>query len=169
MAFSGLGLVTAVWLSLQLSGSAPAPRERPVPPAIIQLGDVPGFRSGAWYLPDDELLGFVEIPAGPFLMGSDATMDRGAFDIERWSDDNGRGTVDLPVFYISRYEVTVAQYRAFILATAYRVSDQEALRGSPDHPVVAVSWTDALAYTRWIETKLRGGAADAVSAWPTAA
>ena len=25
-----------------------------------------GFRQDAWFLPDDPLLGFVEIPAGPF-------------------------------------------------------------------------------------------------------
>ena len=37
---------------------------------LARLGD-PRFRADAWYLPDEPLLGFVEIPAGPFLMGSD--------------------------------------------------------------------------------------------------
>ena len=36
---------------------------------------VAGFRSDAWYLPDTELLGFVEISEGPFLMGGDVTTD----------------------------------------------------------------------------------------------
>ena len=155
MALSGLGLVAAVWLSLQLSRSVPAAPQGPLSLAATQLGEVPGFRADAWYLPDGELLGFVEIPAGPFVMGSDTTLDRGAFDIERWSRDSARETVELPTFYIGRYEVTVAQYSAFVLATAHRATDQEPLRGSPDHPVVAVSWTDALAYTRWLETTLR--------------
>ena len=91
-------------------------------------------------------------------MGSDSTVDPGTYEVERWSTDAAQGTVEVPTFLIGRYEVTVAQYGAFIDATGYRVSDPEPLRGPPDHPVVAVSWTDALAYTRWLETTL--------AAWP---
>jgi hypothetical protein len=36
---------------------------------LARLGD-PRFRADAWYLPDEPLLGFVEIPAGAFWMGS---------------------------------------------------------------------------------------------------
>ena len=46
--------------------------------ALAQQGD-PRFRADAWYLPDESLLGFVEIPAGPFLMGSDKAHDPGAY------------------------------------------------------------------------------------------
>jgi len=113
-----------------------------------------GFRPDAWYLPDEDLLGFVEIPAGPFLMGSDPNADPRAFDNERWSTSSRQGTVDLPGFYIGRYEVTVAQFRAFVEATELRV-DAQALGDSPDHPVGSVSWPDALAYCRWLETTLR--------------
>ena len=34
----------------------------------------------AWNLPDDDLLGFVEIPAGAFTMGSDKAKDGHAYD-----------------------------------------------------------------------------------------
>ena len=44
---------------------------------LAPLGD-PRFRADAWYLPDEPLLGFVEIPAGPFLMGSDPSQDHNA-------------------------------------------------------------------------------------------
>ncbi len=123
---------------------------------------LPGFRADAWFLPDGDLLGFAEIPAGPFRMGSDPRVDPRAFDNERWSASSAQGTVDLPVFYIGRYEVTVAQFRAFVEATAFRV-DVQALGGTssrtaglhPDHPVGFVSWPDALAYCRWLETTLR--------------
>jgi len=37
--------------------------------ALAKLGD-PRFRSDAWYLPDDPMLGFIEIPAGSFIMGT---------------------------------------------------------------------------------------------------
>ena len=64
--------------------------------------DLAGFRPDAWFLPDDDLLGFVEIPAGPFLMGSDPAIDGQAFENERWSGQTVQGTLDLPVFYFGR-------------------------------------------------------------------
>jgi formylglycine-generating enzyme required for sulfatase activity len=100
----------------------------------------------------------VEIPAGPFLMGSDPSADTEAFDIERWSPGQAQGLVDVPAFYIGRYEVTVAQYRAFVRATGHRVVDAQALGGPPDHPVAWVAWTDAVAYGRWLAEALAGGA-----------
>jgi formylglycine-generating enzyme required for sulfatase activity len=116
--------------------------------------EVRGFRSDAWFLPDDELLGFVEIPAGPFLMGSDRAKDPQAFDNERWSATVAQGTIDLPAFYIGRYEVTIAQFGAFADVARYRTGDQT-LRGAPTHPVASVSWPDALAYCRWLDRTLR--------------
>lgn len=152
---ASIGLVLAVWLSLAVAQrSADRSAER-VPAAPIDLGDVPGFRSDAWYLPDDSLLGFVEIPGGPFLMGSDPVSDPASFDVEWWSPRGGRGTIDVPTFYIGRYEVTIAQYAAFVSATARAVADEQILRGRPDLPVVGVTWTDAVAYGRWLEDRLR--------------
>ena len=113
-----------------------------------------GFRPEAWFLPDDPWLGFVDIPAGPFTMGSDPAVDRQAFDNERWSADRNQGTVDLPTFAIGRYEVTAAQFRAFASDAGVSV-DPAALRGAPDRPVGSVSWPDALRYCRWLETTLR--------------
>ncbi len=113
-----------------------------------------GFRADAWFLPDEELLGFVEIPAGPFVMGSDPAIDALAFENERWAADRNQGRVDLAAFFIGRYEVTVAQFRAFVDATGFR-ADAAALDGLADHPVTSVSWPDALAYGGWLETTLR--------------
>ena len=115
--------------------------------------ELPGFRADAWSLPDDELLGFVEIPAGKFVMGSDAAIDALALANERWGDGSAQGTVDLPAFYIGRYEVTVAQFGAFVQATGFRV-EERTLQAPPDHPVTWVSWPDALAYCRWLEGAL---------------
>jgi formylglycine-generating enzyme required for sulfatase activity len=87
-------------------------------------------------------------------MGSDPAVDRMAFENEQWSTERNQGTVVLPLFYIGRYEVTVAQFGAFIAATGYK-AEQLALSGKPDHPVVNVSWTDALAYARWLDSQLK--------------
>lgn len=121
------------------------------------LSEVAGFRAEMWYLPDEELLGFVEIPAGTFLMGSNPLIDPMAFENERWSEGRRQGIVDLPTYYISRYEVTIAQFKAFADATGYRVNPM-ALQGPLNHPVANVSWTDAIAYARWLEARLKESA-----------
>jgi len=112
-----------------------------------------GFRADAWYLPDDELWGFVEIPGGSFLMGSDPSADPLAYDIEIWSRNQPQGVVEVPTFFIGRYEVTAAQYAAFVEATGHPVADGT-FDVPPDHPVSQITWPDALAYARWLEDTL---------------
>jgi formylglycine-generating enzyme required for sulfatase activity len=151
-------LVGAVWLALQLAGRDPG-ADQVMPGTDVSLpGNLSGFRADAWYLPDDALLGFVEVAEGPFLMGSDPSVDSLAFDIERWTVTRPQATVDLPTFYVGRYEVTVGQYTAFVRATGHAVVDPTAIQGPPDHPVSGVSWTDALAYASWLEGALEGWA-----------
>jgi formylglycine-generating enzyme required for sulfatase activity len=103
---------------------------------------------------DGELAGFVEIPAGRFVMGSDPAGDPLANDNERWSKTAPQGTVDLPAFFIARHEVTIAQFQAFVAATGFK-ADERTLRGQTDHPVAFVSWPDALAYCRWLEATMK--------------
>jgi formylglycine-generating enzyme required for sulfatase activity len=116
---------------------------------LAQLGD-PRFRADAWYLPHEPLLGFVEIPAGPFLMGSDKARDPEAGD-----DELPRHEITLPRYFIGRYPVTVAQFRAFVEASGYQPQRQDALQGLPTHPVVHVSWDDTLKYSEWLTARLR--------------
>jgi len=149
-----LVLGVAAWMVFHRPQSESADDAERFPGLTASFGDPPGLRSDAWFLPDEELLGFVEVPAGPFLMGSDPSIDRLAFDNEWWPGARPQATLDLPAFYMSRYEVTVAQFGAFVEETGYRAND-EAFRSPPDHPVATVSWTDALAYARWLETTLR--------------
>ena len=149
-----LVLGVAVWMSLQRPETDSAGDMERLSRLTSGLGDLPGFRADAWFLPDEELLGFVVVPGGLFLMGSDPAVDRLAFDNEWWPGDSPQATMDLPEFYVGRYEVTVAQFAAFVEETGYR-ADDEAFQGPPDHPVATVSWTDALAYARWLESTLR--------------
>lgn len=113
-----------------------------------------GFRPDVWFLPNDELLGFVAIPKGSFPMGSDPLVDPMAFENERWSDTRRQGIVELPEYYIARFETTTAQFAAFVEATGYR-ADPQSLQQELNHPAAFVSWTDAVAYTRWLDKMLR--------------
>ena len=149
-----LMLGVAAWMYLERPTSTGSAGARTTPPSAALPAELAGFRPDAWFLPAESLLGFVEIPAGPFQMGSDPATDRQAFENERWSGAVGQGRVDLPSFYLGRHEVTVAQFAAFVLASGFSVSTQ-AFERPPDHPVSAVSWPDALAYCRWLDATLR--------------
>jgi formylglycine-generating enzyme required for sulfatase activity len=120
--------------------------------ALGEHGD-PRFRADAWYLPDEPLLGLVEIPAGPFLMGNDKAHDPDAFD-----NEIPQHVVTLPRYFIGRYPVTVAQFQAFVAGGGPRPNNPESLQGFGNHPVVSVSWYEAQQYCNWLTERLR--------AWP---
>lgn len=136
---------------VQQSRQLPADAVQTVTSANPELA---GFRSDLWYLPDEPLLGFVEIPAGPFTMGSNPALDRMAYQNERWSSLQRQGEVDLPTFYIARFETTQAQFNAFVRDTGLAQSAVD-VSVPGDFPVTNLSWPDALAYARWLETQLR--------------
>jgi formylglycine-generating enzyme required for sulfatase activity len=89
------------------------------------------------------------IPAGEFLMGSDPQKDSDTEDNEQ-----PQHLLYLPDYYLGKTPVTNAQYRAFVQATGYQRPEDWA-KGRPprdkeDHPVVNVSWYDAVTYCRWL-------------------
>ncbi|MEQ8955832.1 MAG: formylglycine-generating enzyme family protein, partial [Gammaproteobacteria bacterium] len=139
----------AWWLQNQNAQltQAPAPMTSP-------QRELAGFRSDAWFLPDDSQLGFVLIPAGAFTMGSNPALDRMAYENERWSATARQGRVELPDYYIGRYEVTVAQYNHYLRNSD---SSRGTLSDSPEpgHPVTELTLPEALAYARWLDRQLR--------------
>ena len=64
-----------------LTSDLTAPERCQAGEVLSQFGD-PHVQAEAWYLPDGPLLGFVEIPEGPFLVGSDRAHDPDAYDHE---------------------------------------------------------------------------------------
>lgn len=117
-----------------------------------QLGD-PRFSAESFYLPsgpDEPLWGFVEVPEGAFWMGSDKGRDPAAIDRETPQHE-----VPLGRYFMARYPVTVAQFRAFVEDSGHTPADPDCLRGRSHHPVVWVQWEEAMAYAKWLTRKLR--------------
>ena len=89
------------------------------------------------------------IPAGEFQMG----------DVFNEGDSNERPvhTVYLDAFYMDAHEVTVGQYKQFVEATGHRAPDWNrvaAYAPTDEHPIIFVSWNDAVAYCEWAGKRL---------------
>ncbi len=138
-----------LWLTRALAHRVLSEDRERIKQTLVDLGDA-RFRADAWYLPDEPLLGFVEIPAGAFHMGSDKQRDRLALN-----DECPAHQLMLPRYHMARYPVTVAQFRAFVAASGYEPANARSLQGVYNHPVVYVSWHDVWQYCRWLTACLR--------------
>ena len=111
--------------------------------------------------------GMVLIPAGTFQMGSE--------DEDANEDEQPVHTVYVDAFYMDKYEVTNAQYKAFVDANPpwqkdkikYKIDERvhwwgyldswdgnNYPAGKADHPVVSVNWYAAVAYAQWAGKRL---------------
>ena len=117
----------------------------------------------------------VLVPGGTYTIGDESPRSR---------SDAPRVRVTIRPFYMDRYAVTNAEFEAFVEATGYKTSAEEAGGGwvyeaghkdwtfkkganwrqplgpgssiadAKDHPVVLVSWEDASAYAAWVGKRL---------------
>lgn len=111
----------------------------------------------------------VDIPAGPFLMGSDKTKDNLAS-----GGETPQHTVTLPVYRIGKYPVTNGQWQRFMEAGGYHNQAywtkagwqqrqqegwteprwwQDSDYNIANQPVVGVSWYEAVAYCNWLKAE----------------
>ncbi len=149
------------------------------PPAIAASGsngaaNAEAFRDCATICPE-----MISLPAGSFMMG--ASRDE---DIRAGAPPHQSGKaepihkVDIgPGYAIAKYELTIAEFRAFIKATGYQPSNNCTINmkvrdkvwvyeprigynwHNPSYeytdrdPVTCVTWEDAKAYTDWLSRK----------------
>jgi formylglycine-generating enzyme required for sulfatase activity len=100
----------------------------------------------------------VLIPAGEFTMGSDEQdTDKTALNygiVKPWfEDEHPARKINLPAYYIDKYEVTNQQYAAFLKAANYHPprhwNNGQYPTGQDQLPINGVTWDDANSYCTW--------------------
>lgn len=98
-----------------------------------------------------EAMPFHLVGAGPFWMGTPSD------DPEAYPEELPLHRQEVPYdYWVGRFPVTVAQFRAFEQATG-RAPVAPDPHGTDSYPA-AVSWHDALAFCRWLSCRLRAHA-----------
>lgn len=128
-----------------------APEEGPAPDAVLRDPFLDGSGSGP---------ALVQLPTGRFQMGSPEHERRIAMAAGAQRNWLARETpqhwvgIERPIA-MGRYPVTVGEWRAFAEATGWQVQGEvdwvaPGFAQDDTHPVVGVTWFDALAYVRWL-------------------
>jgi formylglycine-generating enzyme required for sulfatase activity len=154
-------------VSLATSVRAPTVERNAAGDALNHVGDPrPGVGLRADGLPD---IVWCAVPAGEFIMGNTQQTDDMAYD-----DEKPQHRPTLTAFEISRYPITNAQFDAFAQDDGYtdrwrrcwtqagwqwkgerRAPDKYGgVFNSSNHPVVNVTWYEAVAFCNWLGQKL---------------
>ena len=172
--------LASMLLGLVLAGSALAAPQAPQPTSAVKSPtgaplaasgpSVPGVFRDCPTCPE-----MVIVPAGHFLLGTSAAARE--VDRDRGESPPLEVTMSRP-YAMGRYEISVAEFRAFVTATQYgsagdcriatggawaRLADRGwtnpgfAVPQADNEPVVCVSWDDAKAYVDWL-SKVTGKA-----------
>jgi formylglycine-generating enzyme required for sulfatase activity len=103
----------------------------------------------------------VGIPSGQFLMGSPKS-EPGRFDSE-----GPQHVVSIKAFALGKYDITTAQFIAFLKSTGHRTEPCNRILGlvwgspgrgleqqPPEWPAVCLGWNDAEAFIAWLNAKV---------------
>lgn len=88
----------------------------------------------------------ISVAGGSFNMGSNSG----------YLDEKPVHRVSLSAYKISKFPITVGQYKAFVAATGRSMPDAPSWGWKDKHPMVKVIYNDAVAYCNWLGEKYGG-------------
>jgi len=147
-----------------------------LPPPVIRSKPETRWQPGKVFCDAPFAPEMVVIPAGKFMMGTDALEIKALkkqYGVDYFEREHPQHEVTISKpFAMGRYAVTRGEFKIFVDATGHKMPDEmviyedskwEMRKGrsyrnpgfaqSDDHPVVGVSWEDAQAYIRWLNGK----------------
>jgi len=141
--------VFAVVVAVAVALSGCASMEATPPPTLSSRPPVaaspPGL--GSTFVSPADGMTMIFVPAGEFVMGSEIGL----------TDEQPVHTVFLDAFWIDQTEVTNAMYKLCVQSGACSQPSTTTYYGDAtysDHPVVFVSWNQAVAYCAWVGRRL---------------
>ena len=164
-----IGRVQTALVEIATSLVAPVEERNSAGNALNFVGDPrQGVGLNADGVPD---IVWCTVPAGEFLMGNTKATDEMAFD-----DEGPQHIVNLGAYAIGKYPVTNEQYQAFVddggymehwkecwTEAGWEWKEDRGVQGPErygrdfdlaNHPVVGVSWYEAVAFCNWLTKKL---------------
>jgi formylglycine-generating enzyme required for sulfatase activity len=122
-------------------------RDAAVPLSLHHLGFRAQASAGTLFIAPPVSL----VPAGPFTMGSDRTLDPKAY-----RDETPQHQASTIAFWMGNYPVTVAEYEYAVQAEVvgppreFKGISWHSQLAHRDYPVTSVSWFEAVTYCLWL-------------------
>lgn len=91
---------------------------------------------------------WIRVDGGSFMMGCEET------DKDCYPDEQPLHKVSIKTFMISKYEVTIGDYKLFCKANNRKMPISPSWEQTDSHPIVYVSWQDAVDYAKWVGGRL---------------
>lgn len=89
----------------------------------------------------------IQVKGGTFKMGSKTS------DTSAELDEQKEHSVTLNTFEISKFEVTVWEWKQFIKANKIKMPIKPSWGWQDNYPINGITWNEAIAYCNWLSTK----------------
>ena len=155
-------------------GTIEQPKNRTTIAGPFPLGDI---TIELTWTDDTQTLEYTVVPAG-MVMVREGEFQMGSDSEAAAEDEKPVHTVFVDSFFIDTHEVMVGEYRLFVEETGHPApewSQVELYAPTDKHPIVFVSWHDALAFATWAGKRLpteaewekaaRGGSVAKIYPW----
>jgi len=100
------------------------------------------------YSQDKPNIDWVRVDGGSFMMGCEKSDD------DCYPDEQPMHKITVSSFDISKYEVTVGDYKLFCKATNRNMPSPPSWGLIDSHPIVYITWQDAVDYCSWVGGRL---------------
>ena len=150
--------ITVIWTGIPenlttVPGTIEEPKNRTTITGPFPLGDI---TIELTWTDGTQILEYTVVPEG-LIMVREGEFQMGSDSEEAAKDEKPVHTVFVDTFFMDIHEVTVGKYKQFVEATGHREPEWGEITPyapTDQHPIVLVSWHDAMAFATWAGKRL---------------